>query len=57
MIVSRCCKAGLYIVHDYYVCDRCDLACDTMQLTGIVEREEQDDSGIETETSRFVTAA
>lgn len=32
MIVSRCCKKSIYIVHDYYVCEACSLACDTMIL-------------------------
>jgi hypothetical protein len=30
MIISRCCKESVYVVHDYYVCGKCNLACGTL---------------------------
>ena len=35
MVLSRCCKDSVFVVHDYYVCENCHFACDTIfSLTG-----------------------
>ncbi len=30
MIISRCCKESVYVEHDYYVCGKCNIHCDTL---------------------------
>lgn len=40
MIVSRCCHSDMYIVHDYYVCERCHFACDTIVLNNYHKEDE-----------------
>lgn len=52
MIVSRCCKKGLFIEHDYYVCDDCGRSCDTIMWTTTEgdNHDPRNDSQIETVT-------
>jgi hypothetical protein len=33
MVVSRCHKKEVYIIHDYYVCSVCNIPCATMNLS------------------------
>ena len=52
MIISRCCKKPVYVLYDYYVCDACDLACDTLNI-GRLLRDFSDDTRGTTETKKF----
>lgn len=45
MIVSRCCKEKVWIYcgnegNSFYVCERCDLACDTMTPLELPHKDE-----------------
>jgi len=33
MVVSRCCKANLFLLIDYYICENCGFCCDTINLS------------------------
>jgi hypothetical protein len=37
MVVSRCCKSKVYIMHDYYVCEECNVWCDTIAINTIIQ--------------------
>ena len=49
MVISRCCKSGLYIVQEFYVCERCNFGCDTIALCP-TQKEEGYDAGSALET-------
>lgn len=57
MILSRCCKNIVYIVHDYYVCDKCHLCCATIDSSRIVKtkKENFDDTRITSKTSELIS--
>lgn len=49
MIVSRCCKERVWVCHgnegtSYYVCGKCDLACDTMTPLELIFATEEADA-------------
>lgn len=44
MLLSRCCKAHVYVVHHYYVCEQCDFACDAFNKSRHI-REDTNDTG------------
>ena len=55
MIASRCCKAQVYVVHHYYVCEQCHLACDTFNQS-YQFKEDDDDAGSQSEIKEHVGA-
>lgn len=38
MILSRCCKTPVYVLADYYVCEKCDKHCATVSLIQRMEK-------------------
>lgn len=64
MLISRCCKASLYIIHtenssDYH-CTHCHLHCDTLlvnSLHGEVIDAPRNEYGNESQFTRFVNQA
>lgn len=42
MIVSRCCKAAVYAMVDYYICERCHQPCRTMTSVWMTEELDND---------------
>jgi hypothetical protein len=53
MILSRCCKAEVFVIHDYYACTICNLACDTISNTKS-SKDYYDDTRRETETKDII---
>ncbi len=51
MILSRCCKDGVNVIHDYYVCETCDRACDT--ISSLNWTGESDEFGYSTEAQEI----
>jgi hypothetical protein len=45
MIVSRCCKELVYVVHDYYVCEKCHVPCMTTFSLNMDDEYEHDATG------------
>ncbi len=43
MILSRCCKENVFILIDYYVCEKCHRSCDTLFSMDFMS-ESQDDA-------------
>jgi len=50
MLVSRCCKSSVHVIHDYYVCNSCHIHCNTIDSSRldtssiIFNRLEKDDA-------------
>ncbi len=42
MIVSRCCKEGLDVECDYFICEKCGKPCDTIFVINL-ETDSHDD--------------
>ncbi len=61
MIVSRCCKAYVSVVHcvehDYYVCYACWRPCDTIFYNGIDKGLGDDDFGDVAKVAKIVNKA
>jgi hypothetical protein len=41
MIISRCCKKNVYVMNDYFVCDKCGIPCHTVFSLQLPEKEDK----------------
>lgn len=54
MIISRCCKDSIYVAHDYYVCERCSLPCDTISSISLRKDMNDDDATDDGQAETFI---
>lgn len=52
MILSRCCKEAVDVIHDYYVCERCRKPCATITSSSYV-KDDDNDAGNDVEIETF----